>query len=64
MTWTRQVSTLIPVGRRSFVMGFGLRLLAHGVLPRPGPPTSCDGCSHEPIVATTATGTVVVPSED
>jgi 3-aminobutyryl-CoA ammonia-lyase len=53
-------ATLVRVGRRSREMEFGLVVVARGT--RGGGSASAAEILAEPIVATTATGTVVVPS--
>ena len=55
------VATLTRVGRRSREMGFELRVVARGDAAAGS--ASAARMLDEPIVATTATGTVVVPSE-
>ena len=55
------VATLTRVGRRSREMGFELRVVARGDTSGSA---SAARMLAEPIVATTATGTVVVPSRD
>ena len=56
------VATLTRVGRRSREMGFELRVVARGDSSTGS--ASAARILAEPIVATTATGTVVVPSVD
>ena len=56
------VATLTRVGRRSRQMSFELRVVARGEGPGgSGGSASAASVLGEPIVATTATGTVVVP---
>ncbi|HET7387011.1 MAG TPA: hotdog fold domain-containing protein [Nocardioidaceae bacterium] len=50
---------LTRVGRRSRTLDFAVRVVGRG---RPGPPESAAQMLDEPILATTATGTVVVPA--
>jgi 3-aminobutyryl-CoA ammonia-lyase len=56
------VATLIRVGRRSREMGFELRVVARGDATAGSASTA--RMLDAPIVATTATGTVVVPAAD
>jgi len=50
---------LVKVGRRSRVMDFEVRVVARGAATEERPGAA--GMLAEPVVATTATGTVVVP---
>jgi 3-aminobutyryl-CoA ammonia-lyase len=53
-------ATLVRVGRRSREIAFELLVVARGV--EGGPSESSARMLEEPVVATTATGTVVVPT--
>jgi 3-aminobutyryl-CoA ammonia-lyase len=52
---------VLAVGRRSRTLGFRAVVIGRG---RPGSSESAAAILQEPIVATTATGVVVVPSRD
>jgi 3-aminobutyryl-CoA ammonia-lyase len=58
-------ATLTRVGTRSREMAFELRVVARGTLSVSGSATSESSAAmlEEPLVATTATGTVVVPAK-
>jgi 3-aminobutyryl-CoA ammonia-lyase len=52
---------VLAVGRRSRTLGFRAVVIGRG---RPGSSESAAAILQEPIVATTATGVVVVPARD
>ena len=59
------VATLTRVGRRSREMSFELRVVARGEYSAAAPSApSAARMLDEPVIATTATGTVVVPPAD
>jgi 3-aminobutyryl-CoA ammonia-lyase len=58
------IATIIHVGRRSRTLEFEVRVLCRGRAGRDGVAASAADVLDPPIVATTATGTVVVPAVD